>query len=285
MVGVRDCREAGVRGCREAGVRGCREAGVRGCREAGVRVLLLTAVVVLCVYFTTDRNRLLTHNYNLTKERAKILTEYTEILNQKRNLTEEREEIKNKNDELQEDLTVTKHHISNLTKEKELLLTKLLEKDRCKMKSKSVSEERDQLMNERKKLNRWLTEQDQRSDNFKWVYYNFSFYYFSSEKKSWSNSRQDCKQRGADLVIINSKEEQEFLQKSTAGYYFWIGLRKKKEVWNWIDETTSSTSLWMNGYPRRYNNYCALTSTSGFADDSCNYNYGWICENRVSNRS
>lgn len=43
-----------------------------------------------------------------------------------------------------------------------------------------------------------------------WSYFNGSFYYISipSEKKSWQNSRDDCKRRGADLVIINSKEEQ-----------------------------------------------------------------------------
>lgn len=46
-----------------------------------------------------------------------------------------------------------------------------------------------------------------------WVYFHRSLYYISSMKKSWQDSRDDCLQRGADLVIINSKEEhvREFL--------------------------------------------------------------------------
>ncbi|XP_073730841.1 CD209 antigen-like protein 2 [Misgurnus anguillicaudatus] len=137
-------------------------------------------------------------------------------------------------------------------------------------------------MNERKELNKWFTEQDRRSDNFKWIYYNFSFYYISSEYKSWSDSRQDCEKRGANLVIIINKEEQEFLQKAIAGqyYYYWIGLSKEREVWKWVDDTTLTLRSWMKGYPRHYSQYCGLISTSGFADDSCSVKYTWICKKR-----
>ncbi|KAI9525338.1 hypothetical protein NQZ68_005883 [Dissostichus eleginoides] len=41
-----------------------------------------------------------------------------------------------------------------------------------------------------------------------WVYFNHSFYYISAIRKSWKESRDDCQQRDADLIIINSKEEQ-----------------------------------------------------------------------------
>ena len=43
-----------------------------------------------------------------------------------------------------------------------------------------------------------------------WRYANGSVYYRSSVRKSWQESRDYCQQRGADLVIINSTEEQVF---------------------------------------------------------------------------
>nr|XP_055065200.1 C-type lectin domain family 10 member A-like [Misgurnus anguillicaudatus] len=227
-------------------------------------VLLFTAVIVICVYFTNqllthnynltkEREELLTHNYNLTKENERLLTKYSDLLNQSRILTEEREKFRNKSDELQDNLTAVtelkNHHIYNLTTERDELLTnnsKLLEeKKQCLLNTRSLSEERDQLMNERKELNRWLTEQDRRSDNLKWIYYNFSFYYISSEYKSWSDSRRDCEERGANLLIINNKEEQEFLQKAIAGQYsyYWIGLSRNGGEWKWFDDTTLTLRL------------------------------------------
>ena len=41
-----------------------------------------------------------------------------------------------------------------------------------------------------------------------WRRFGCSCYYKSTEKKTWSQSRRLCQERGADLVIINSKEEQ-----------------------------------------------------------------------------
>lgn len=82
-------------------------------------VLLLTAVMMLCVYFTTERNQLRAHINNLTEERHQKLTKYEQILNHINNLTEEREQIFTKYKKMIED----KEHFlimkKNLTEERE----------------------------------------------------------------------------------------------------------------------------------------------------------------------
>uniref|UniRef100_A0A3Q2PQ32 C-type lectin domain-containing protein n=1 Tax=Fundulus heteroclitus TaxID=8078 RepID=A0A3Q2PQ32_FUNHE len=64
-----------------------------------------------------------------------------------------------------------------------------------------------------------------------------SVYYISSTKKTWPESRKDCLKRGADLIIITSKEEQKFMGQFKR--IVWIGLTdaEKKGLWKWVDGT------------------------------------------------
>ncbi len=39
------------------------------------------------------------------------------------------------------------------------------------------------------------------------MFYQFSFYFISPEKKGWTQCRRYCTERGADLIIINNREE------------------------------------------------------------------------------
>ncbi|CAB1326968.1 unnamed protein product, partial [Coregonus sp. 'balchen'] len=57
-----------------------------------------------------------------------------------------------------------------------------------------------------------------------WRRFGCSCYYLSTELKSWTESRQDCLERGADLVIINSEEEQAFINGFEAVTFAWIGI-------------------------------------------------------------
>ncbi|XP_029022721.1 C-type lectin domain family 4 member E-like isoform X2 [Betta splendens] len=134
-----------------------------------------------------------------------------------------------------------------------------------------------------------------------WDQHGGSCYYFSSDKLTWDQSRSDCKRRGADLVQINSEEEQRFLDNKVGRKmtyfldWFWIGLTDSKEEgrWLWVDDSPLNTSLsfWDKNQPDNWTGenpageHCASMGVQGGATDlkscydrSCNVPQRRICE-------
>ncbi|XP_019113512.1 CD209 antigen-like protein C [Larimichthys crocea] len=142
---------------------------------------------------------------------------------------------------------------------------------------RKVTKERDEL---KKKLT-IFTEYSRQG----WMYFNNSFYYISTLEKSWQDSRSDCQQRGADLMIINSIEEQNFTRSFCK--HMWIGLtdQEKEGTWKWVDGTLPSTSYWGINEPNSHEGmdedcgeikfYDALNSWN---DKPCQTKNTWMCE-------
>uniref|UniRef100_A0A8C1UF40 Zmp:0000000937 n=1 Tax=Cyprinus carpio TaxID=7962 RepID=A0A8C1UF40_CYPCA len=119
-----------------------------------------------------------------------------------------------------------------------------------------------------------------------WIYYQSSFYHLSTERKNWDDSRQDCQKRGADLIIINNREENEFVMKITDKREFWIGLTYKEveASWKWVDSTHMTSGFWAFGeHPGLTIKNCVVTSWPflGWHDVICDGAYQWICEKNV----
>ncbi|XP_076874873.1 CD209 antigen-like protein D [Brachyhypopomus gauderio] len=131
------------------------------------------------------------------------------------------------------------------------------------------------------------------ASHVEWKCPNSSIYYISTEEKSWSESRQDCRDRGADLVIINSKQEQTFLEMFKGDKMTWIGLtdRDTEKVWKWVDDTVLTTEYWFAGEPNNYrgNEDCAAigykpgnsVSVGKWVDFHCDAKLFWICEKNI----
>ncbi|XP_072227227.1 C-type lectin domain family 4 member E-like [Leuresthes tenuis] len=79
-----------------------------------------------------------------------------------------------------------------------------------------------------------------------WERHGGKYYYFSTMKSSWIKSRDECRRKGGDLVKINSREEQRFLEIRVRDKMeededkFWIGLTDSEEQGSW---------LWADGSP------------------------------------
>ncbi|KAI4876730.1 hypothetical protein NFI96_027900 [Prochilodus magdalenae] len=176
---------------------------------------------------------------------------------------------------------------NNLTTERDQLQTSntnlSMQRDQLQTSYTNLSVERDQLQKEKDGFQDMLL-------NLGWIYFNSSLYYISTERKSWSESRQDCRQRGADLVIINSREEQEFITRMFGRKEAWIGLTNTdtKGVWKWVDGSVLNTQFWWRVKPKE-NEGCVTTGywpaghdiTSTWADHPCYSVVGGICEKNI----
>ncbi|XP_039608877.1 perlucin-like protein [Polypterus senegalus] len=91
-----------------------------------------------------------------------------------------------------------------------------------------------------------------------WVFFQSKCYFFSNNTLTWQSSQEQCLSMGGHLVIVESAEEESFLENKTniviekkSGY--WIGLtdQKKENQFVWVDNKTldTNTRFWEPGEP------------------------------------
>ncbi|XP_069024083.1 CD209 antigen-like protein E isoform X2 [Embiotoca jacksoni] len=148
----------------------------------------------------------------------------------------------------------------------------------------SLAEDQDQLTKQKEDLQRKFQDCQQ----FR-VDLDNSSYFISTSQKTWQESREDCQKRGADLVIINSKGEQEFMRQFRR--LNWIGLTdtEKEGTWKWVDGTKLNASYWGPNEPNGSQDKdedCAEMwehdSANNWNDAPCNLHRFWICEKRLA---
>ncbi|XP_073667957.1 uncharacterized protein [Paramisgurnus dabryanus] len=219
-------------------------------------VLLLTAVIVLCVLIITNNHKFDITSKNIKEERDQLITKYITI-------TEERDQLLTNN--------------TNLTKERDQLL----------LNNTNLTTENGRLLTNFNKQSKQLNATMEVLKRDGLTVFQSSLYFISSEKKTWSDSRANCIQRGADLIIINNQEEQDFV-KSVSGLEYWIGLSDSdvEGRWKWVDGSTLNTSFWDKSMsPEEPNGKteenCTVTYSPGWADYSCTKkSFNWICETK-----
>ncbi|XP_053791105.1 C-type lectin domain family 4 member A-like isoform X2 [Vidua chalybeata] len=98
-----------------------------------------------------------------------------------------------------------------------------------------------------------------------WRRFQGSCYFLSPDTMSWSESAQNCTGMGSQLVVINSKAEQEFLSVQIGQLMrrdnFYIGLfLEKVGQWQWVDKTpyNGTPMFWREGEPSPGHENCTV---------------------------
>ncbi|XP_040002799.1 CD209 antigen-like protein C isoform X3 [Xiphias gladius] len=229
----------------------------------GLLCILLAALIVsLRLAFTSQPGTEASYE-KLAEERDELKRINFDIEVSFKNLTEERDELRRINSD-------TEANYKNLTEERKELKRKL---NTLYSQHISLTEERDELKRRLKILG--------------WVYFSGSVYYISSTERTWQESRNDCLQKGADLMIINNQGEQNFTRQFKK--YMWIGLTdsEREGTWKWVDGTPLTTSFWGSGEPNgNTGENCGETKypdmKNNWNDEGCSSTHYWICEKKVS---
>ncbi|KAF7647287.1 hypothetical protein LDENG_00174800, partial [Lucifuga dentata] len=119
----------------------------------------------------------------------------------------------------------------------------------------------------------------------------YLFYNLGSPWLTWVQSRQYCRIIGSDLVVVQSQEEQNFINHHTDFYYskvhgFWIGLhRSENNEWRWVDGSNDTLRYWVTE-PWGDPGLCTLmipyfNDTICWDEADCKMQNKFICEGKV----
>ncbi|KAM9449636.1 uncharacterized protein Hap1MRO34_022149 [Clarias gariepinus] len=258
-----------------------------------VVLLLLTAVTLLGIkLLNTENNQQTTYN-NLTIERDQLQTRYNnlaikgdQLQTRYNNLTIERDQLQTRYNSLtieRDQLQSTNYELNKKKDQQEAKLKELSNKMVILQASyDDMKNQHDALQMEKDGFQRKL------DSAVGWTYSGSAFYLISTETKTWSESRQDCTSKGTDLVIINSREKQEFILKLLGSRQAWIGLsdRDREGEWKWVDGTRLTTAYWGDGEPNNAGDEdCAEVVGSEnwrkWNDKPCSHKNLWICEQKL----
>ncbi|XP_067371595.1 CD209 antigen-like isoform X1 [Channa argus] len=272
---------------------------------------------------TAERNQLKTSLSSLTAERDQLKTSLSSLTREKdqldaslSSLTAERNQLKTSLSSLTAERDQLKTSLSSLTREKDQLDASLssltAERNQLKTSLSSLTAERNQLKTslssltrEKNQLDARLIEMTKDRDKLEslskrtcpagWIKFSWSCYLLSNRSDSWTNGKSDCQNKGADLMVINSEDEQKFVINSTIASGFsnldtWIGLSDTEEekTWKWIDGTPLSYTQWNvsqpdNGGNQNIEEDCAhIKAYNGKWNDlPCGNSLQWICEKKA----
>ncbi|XP_014863232.1 PREDICTED: CD209 antigen-like [Poecilia mexicana] len=216
----------------------------------------------------SEKDKLSGVHLNLTTK-IKVLEDVNKMLRKAENdLQSSYRSVQREKSELQSSL-------KNVTAERDLLRAKV----------DNLTAEQEELQGRINKLNATLQEKRCPAD---WRKFQYSCYFPSTTKKTWTLSREDCLSKGADLAIVTTKDEMNFINSLYNDKEVWIGLSDGgvEGQWKWVDGTPLTLAFWAQGQPNSHqgrNQDCVEVwhrskGVGDWNDENCNIEQFWICE-------
>ncbi|XP_049328404.1 C-type lectin domain family 10 member A isoform X4 [Astyanax mexicanus] len=264
---------------------------------------------------TMERNQLQIRYNNLAEERNQLQARFNTLTSQNDQLQARFNTLTSQNDQLQARFnTLTSQNdqlqarFNTLTRQNDQLQARFntltSENQQLKTNYYNLQRDKDQLQtsctnqaNEKSGLQKKLADLDRSINVPGWIYFSSSTYLVSTERLSWLGAKQYCRDRRSDLVIINGREEQDFVEMIRRGEEAWIGLsdRGKEGDWKWVDGSALTTRFWSSMEPNNYEGGESCVTT-GYAptdgrpvvdvintwnDQACSKTFHIICERKI----
>ncbi|XP_054832450.1 killer cell lectin-like receptor subfamily B member 1B allele C [Eublepharis macularius] len=106
-------------------------------------------------------------------------------------------------------------------------------------------------------------------------------YWLSVDLKSWNDSHRDCSKKGAQLTVIQDKEDMEFLKWITEnGQSYWIGLSlsSSEKKWVWVTGHPLDQNLFQEPPSSAGDGCCARIKNGKIQSETCTAIHRWVCQ-------
>ncbi|KAJ7317280.1 hypothetical protein JRQ81_003442 [Phrynocephalus forsythii] len=112
-----------------------------------------------------------------------------------------------------------------------------------------------------------------------WNLHRDKCYWKSQHVKTWNQSRDDCLRKNAELLVIQDKEEMEFIKQSIEDKItYWIGLAFSVKKWMWVTGTQLDQNLFDEPIYTP-NNKCGAVRHKILSED-CTTEFKWMCKKK-----
>ncbi|XP_077950461.1 uncharacterized protein LOC144389484 isoform X2 [Gasterosteus aculeatus] len=256
--------------------------------------ILLLLIMGLRIYFSSvisEKNvKLIKENQELMKENQQLIKENQQLMKENQQLMKENQELMKEIQELSTGKnTELKNEIQELKTENQELKENF---------TKQITDLEDNWEKFNVSRAQWTIDSYCPADTSKvrkcsacqegWNETQKSCYVFHdretpSELKTWEEAQENCRGKGADLVVVHDEKEKNVIDGNVTtlavpnGY--WMGLRVEGGTWKWIDGTNLTDASWI-GPPAE--GHCAVSlGTRTWTSVKCDEKRTRICSQKA----